>query len=157
MEGRTFVFFEDLDHRAGKAVISAIEFDATGPKGDVIRVLEEPWHLSYPFLIEDGGELWMIPESFGNNDVALYKCIEFPLSGNARLRFYPDFHFRTRRLRDTTAFITSLAHREMAVADTPIHCQFITQSIYSAHGALMPAIPSSWIDPVRVLLGTLSD
>jgi hypothetical protein len=29
-------------------------------------------------LIEDGGELWMIPESFGNNDVALYKCIEFP-------------------------------------------------------------------------------
>ncbi|WP_424627523.1 glucosamine inositolphosphorylceramide transferase family protein [Bradyrhizobium sp. SYSU BS000235] len=77
-KGRTFVFFEDLDHRAGKAVISAIEFDERGPKGDVIRVLEEPWHLSYPFLIEDGGELWMIPESFGNNDVALYKCIEFP-------------------------------------------------------------------------------
>lgn len=77
-KGRTFVFFEDLDHRAGKAVISAIEFDEPGPKGNVIRVLEEPWHLSYPFLIEDGGELWMIPESFGNNDVALYKCIEFP-------------------------------------------------------------------------------
>lgn len=76
--GRTFVFFEDLDHRAGKGVISAIEFDAAGPKGEVIRVLEEPWHLSYPLLIEDGGELWMIPESTGNNDVALYKCIEFP-------------------------------------------------------------------------------
>lgn len=76
--GRTFVFFEDLDHRAGKGVISAIEFDAEGPKGEVIRVLDEPWHLSYPLLIEDGGELWMIPESTGNGDVALYKCIEFP-------------------------------------------------------------------------------
>lgn len=76
--GRTFVFFEDLDHRAGKGIISAIEFDAEGPKGEVIRVLDEPWHLSYPLLLEDGGELWMIPESTSNNDVALYKCIEFP-------------------------------------------------------------------------------
>lgn len=91
--GRTFVFFEDLDHRAGKAVISAIEFDAAGPKGDVIRVLEEPWHLSYPFLIEDGGELWMIPESFGNNDVALYKCIEFPAKWERQATLLSGFSF----------------------------------------------------------------
>lgn len=92
-KGRTFVFFEDLDHRAGKAVISAIEFDETGPKGDVIRVLEEPWHLSYPFLIEDGGELWMIPESFGNNDVALYKCIEFPAKWERQATLLSGFSF----------------------------------------------------------------
>jgi len=41
-------------------------------------VLEEPWHLSYPFLIEDDGELWMIPESSTRGDVALYKCVRFP-------------------------------------------------------------------------------
>ena len=51
-KGRTFVFFEDLDHRVGKGIISAIEFDGAGPVGGVIPVLEEPWHLSYPFLIE---------------------------------------------------------------------------------------------------------
>ena len=56
-QGRTFVFFEDLDHRTGKGIISAIEFDGSGPIGTVMPVLEEPWHLSYPFLIEDGGEL----------------------------------------------------------------------------------------------------
>jgi len=44
----------------------------------VIPVLEEPWHLSYPFLIEHDDELWMIPESSGNRDVALYKCVGFP-------------------------------------------------------------------------------
>lgn len=77
-QGRTFVFFEDLDHRTNKGIISAIEFDDTGPIGDVIPVLEEPWHLSYPFLIEHDGDLWMIPESSANNDVPLYKCIRFP-------------------------------------------------------------------------------
>jgi hypothetical protein len=77
-QGRTFVFFEDLDHRVGKGTISAVEFDGTGPKGPVIPVLEEPWHLSYPFLIEHDGELWMIPESSEHRDVAVYRCIDFP-------------------------------------------------------------------------------
>lgn len=76
--GRTFVFFEDLDHRTGKGIISAIEFDGRGPVGNVIPVLEEPWHLSYPFLIVQDGELWMIPESSEHRDVALYKCVRFP-------------------------------------------------------------------------------
>ncbi|WP_420969129.1 glucosamine inositolphosphorylceramide transferase family protein [Bradyrhizobium sp. B120] len=77
-QGRTFVFFEDLDHRTGKGIISAVEFDGSGPIGTVMPVLEEPWHLSYPFLIEDGGELWMIPESTAHRDVPIYKCIRFP-------------------------------------------------------------------------------
>ena len=77
-KGRTFVFFEDLDHRVGKGIISAVEFDDSGPKGPVTPVLEEPWHLSYPFLLQHDGELWMIPESSGNRDVALYRCVDFP-------------------------------------------------------------------------------
>jgi hypothetical protein len=77
-QGRTFVFFEDLDHHVGKGTISAIEFDGTGPVGEAVPVLEEPWHLSYPFLIKDGEDLWMIPESSEHRDVALYRCLRFP-------------------------------------------------------------------------------
>lgn len=77
-QGRTFVFFEDLDHRVGKGIISAVEFDGAGPVGEAVPVLEEPWHLSYPFLIEDGQDLWMIPESSEHRDVALYRCVRFP-------------------------------------------------------------------------------
>ena len=77
-QGRTFVFFEELDHRLGKGTISAIEFGAAGPTGPVLPVLEEPWHLSYPFLIEHDGEMWMIPESSEHRDVALYRCVAFP-------------------------------------------------------------------------------
>ena len=76
--GRTFVFFEDLDHRVGKGIVSAVEFDGRGPVGSVVPVLEEPWHLSYPFLIAHEGELWMIPESSAHRDVAIYKCVRFP-------------------------------------------------------------------------------
>jgi hypothetical protein len=77
-KGRTFVFFEDLDHRVGKGIISAVEFDGAGPIGGAIPVLEASCHLSYPFLLEHDGELWMIPETSGRREVALYKCVGFP-------------------------------------------------------------------------------
>ncbi|MDQ8726665.1 hypothetical protein [Bradyrhizobium sp. LHD-71] len=77
-EGRAFVFVEELDHRVGKGIISAIEFGENGPAGPARPALEENWHLSYPFLIEHGGSLWMIPESIGNREVAIYKCVGFP-------------------------------------------------------------------------------
>ncbi|MFT4278484.1 MAG: hypothetical protein QM576_19235 [Rhodopseudomonas sp.] len=77
-KGRTFVFFEDLDHRVGVGTISAVEFGENGPIGEAVPVLQEPWHLSYPFLIEHDGELWMIPESSARNDVSIYRCVEFP-------------------------------------------------------------------------------
>lgn len=77
-DGRTFIFAEDLDHRVGKGIISAIPFDDRGPSGTAIPVLEEPWHLSYPYFVELGGELYMIPESSTAGDVALYRCARFP-------------------------------------------------------------------------------
>ena len=77
-KGRTFVFFEDLDHRVGKGTISAIEFGESGPIGPVVPVLEEPWHLSYPFLIVHNDELWMIPESSAQREVNIYRCVCFP-------------------------------------------------------------------------------
>ena len=77
-QGRTFVFVEELDHRVGKGFISAIEFGPNGPVGLARPALEESWHLSYPFLIEHAGDLWMIPESMANRDVAIYRCMEFP-------------------------------------------------------------------------------
>lgn len=77
-KGRTFVFFEDLDHRIDKGTISAIEFGEHGPIGPVVPALEEPWHLSYPFLIVHDDELWMIPESSAQRKVNIYRCVAFP-------------------------------------------------------------------------------
>lgn len=76
---RNYLFFEDLDHHTGKGVISVCEFDENGIPGPARVVLEEPWHLSYPFLLEFGGDIFMIPESSSNRDVALYRATSFPL------------------------------------------------------------------------------
>jgi hypothetical protein len=76
--GQSYVFLEDYDHRSGKAVISVVPFDSRGPAGPARPVLEEPWHLSYPFMFATEGHVWMIPESSANRTVELYRADPFP-------------------------------------------------------------------------------
>jgi hypothetical protein len=78
-DGRYFVFFEELPFATNKAHISMIELKRDGSYSAPVRVLERDYHLSYPFLIEQDGELLMIPETAQNGTVEVYRCIDFPL------------------------------------------------------------------------------
>jgi hypothetical protein len=42
-------------------------------------ILDEPFHLSYPYVFEWENEHYLIPESFEDNSVRLYKADEYPL------------------------------------------------------------------------------
>lgn len=77
-EGRTYVFVEDFDHRVGKAVISVAVCGDDGPEGLPTPVLSHEVHLSYPFVLEHGGEVWMIPETSGARRIELYRATRFP-------------------------------------------------------------------------------
>jgi len=77
-QGRDYLLFEDLDHRTNKGIISAVAFDEAGRPGPVVPVLEEPWHMSYPFLIEADGAVWMIPEASLSGAIAIYRAVDFP-------------------------------------------------------------------------------
>ena len=77
--GRYFIFFEDLPFAAGKAHISMVEVTREGGATAPVKVLERDYHLSYPFLVEQDGELYMIPESGRNRTVEVYRCVDFPL------------------------------------------------------------------------------
>ena len=77
--GRYFVFFEDLPFAAGKAHISMIEVTRDKGASPPVKVLERDYHLSYPFLVEQDGELYLIPESARNGTVEAYRCVDFPL------------------------------------------------------------------------------
>jgi hypothetical protein len=77
--GRYYVFFEELPYAERKAHISMIELDAAGHMSKPQRVLEADHHLSYPFLFEHDGQLYMLPESAKNRSVELYRCVDFPL------------------------------------------------------------------------------
>lgn len=79
MDGQFVVFFEEFPFETRRGHISAIALGPDGrPVGEPSRVLEEPYHLSYPFLLELGGDLYMIPEKAGTRRVDLYRCVEFP-------------------------------------------------------------------------------
>ena len=75
---RMFLFVEDFDHRLGRGVISVVEFDERGPRHAPRPVLDIEVHLSYPFVFEHAGEIWMIPESLGRRSIDLYRAETFP-------------------------------------------------------------------------------
>ena len=77
-EGRNFCFVEDYDFAEGKGKISVLELS---PKGEEYLgvALEDEFHLSYPFIFERDGDLFMCPETHATNDIRVYRCREFPL------------------------------------------------------------------------------
>lgn len=78
VKGRNYIFFEELPLGAGKAHICVVEVGRDGSASVPVKVLERDYHLSYPFLVEEDGELYMIPETAHNNTVEIYRCVDFP-------------------------------------------------------------------------------
>jgi hypothetical protein len=79
-----YIFIEEVIFKNIKGHISVIEMDQEGNFSKPEKVIERDYHLSYPFLIEDNGFLYMIPETSENNQIELYKCIDFPLKWELR-------------------------------------------------------------------------
>jgi hypothetical protein len=77
-DGKTYLFFEDFRYAEGQALISYCELGPDGTPGLPVEVLRRPYHLSYPFVFEQEGEVYMIPETRGNQRVELYRAMTFP-------------------------------------------------------------------------------
>lgn len=76
--GRCYIFFEELMFATNKAHICVVEIDRSGRVSESRRVLECDYHLSYPFLVESGGELYMVPETAQVNRIEAWRSVEFP-------------------------------------------------------------------------------
>lgn len=74
----THVFVEAFDYRTKHSVIERHEL---GPelewRGREVA-LARPYPLSYPFIVEDQGELFMVPESHRAAEISLYRASKFP-------------------------------------------------------------------------------
>lgn len=77
-EGRTFLFFEDYDYGTKRGNIARVEVQSGGKVTAPRAVLDLPYHLSYPFVFEQDGTMYMIPESASNESVDLYQATNFP-------------------------------------------------------------------------------
>ncbi|MEO9901716.1 hypothetical protein [Nisaea sp.] len=76
-DGAHFCFVEDYGYASGKGKISVLGL-REGGYDDLGCALQEDFHLSYPYLFEAEGGLYMCPETHEAGDIRLYKCVNFP-------------------------------------------------------------------------------
>lgn len=76
--GRNFLFFEEIPRITCRGRISCCEVKSDLQTSTPVPVIEQPYHMSYPFLIEDRGEIFMLPETSANGEVQLYWATNFP-------------------------------------------------------------------------------
>lgn len=73
-----YLFVEEFIYSKNKGHISVLELDKNGLIQNVQKVIEKPYHVSYPFIFEADDVYYMIPETGENRTIDLYKCTEFP-------------------------------------------------------------------------------
>lgn len=76
--GVSVCFVEDYHCRSSRGRITALRLERDGYE-ELGVALAEPFHLSYPFVFEAGGDLYMCPETEEARDIRLYRCTRFPL------------------------------------------------------------------------------
>ena len=79
-DGKLHVFVEALDYRTRRGRIEVFTFDADLDLLDHGFCLSEPWHLSYPYVFEADGDIYMLPEAHRSRGLRLYRAVEFPRS-----------------------------------------------------------------------------
>jgi len=72
-----YVFFENYNYKTKKGKISC----GIIKKQELVNitdVLDLDYHLSYPYIFKENGDIFLMPETSENNRLELYKCINFP-------------------------------------------------------------------------------
>jgi len=73
-----WLFAEDYISEAQKGVLNCAPVSDDGVVGQWTTILEFPYHLSFPLVFENDGEIFMVPESSAGGSVELYRANEFP-------------------------------------------------------------------------------
>ena len=73
-----YIFIEELLYSTKKGHIALMVMDEQGNHTKPEKILERPYHLSYPFVVEHNGNYNMIHGDATNKTIEVYKCIEFP-------------------------------------------------------------------------------
>jgi hypothetical protein len=80
VEGHHFIFVEDYSRAARRGAISVLEAGPDDAWSSPRRVLEREHHLSYPFVFEHEGTIYMLPETGEAGRIELHRAVEFPYS-----------------------------------------------------------------------------
>jgi hypothetical protein len=128
---KDYAFVEDYDFRTSRGTIAVYELSPGGGTR-IGTALEENFHLSFPYIFEYGGDLYMCPDTAENRDIRLYRCVEFPLR----------WKFEKTLIKDVSAVDTLIFEKDkrwwlltnIDSADDGDHCSEL--SIFSSESPL---------------------
>ena len=73
-----YIFVEEFIYKKNRAHISVLKLDKDGNYLNSRKIIERPYHMSYPFVFKIENTYYMVPETSKNRTIELYKCIVFP-------------------------------------------------------------------------------
>lgn len=76
-DNRLYLFVEMFDNTTEVGMIGCSEYQ-DGKFSKPKPVLRESFHLSYPYVFEKDGEVFMMPETHEDGCIQLYKAVSFP-------------------------------------------------------------------------------
>ena len=76
--GDTYVFFENYSYQTKRGKISC-GILKNNQLVEVWDVLDRDYHLSFPFIFREDGEIFLMPETSANKRLEIYKANNFPL------------------------------------------------------------------------------
>lgn len=74
---KLYIFFEEIAANSPKGMISCAMLSDRGLENSKV-ILKTNYHLSYPFVFDYEGSVFMIPESSENGTIDLYRAVNFP-------------------------------------------------------------------------------
>lgn len=77
-EGNLYIFAEIFLYKSERNGVIAYSKFEDGRFTDWIVSMDKHWHLSYPNVFVAGGKLYMCPESYQNDEIAVYELQAFP-------------------------------------------------------------------------------
>ena len=135
------VFVETYDYRVRIGRIEVLTYDANLKLLDHQPALSERWHLSYPFVFEAEGSLWMLPEASRSRSLSCTGPPGFRLDGSAPAPSHSTM-FRSTRRRFFTRGAGGCSIRLLRVRSTgPRHCTWPGPSASPVPGTRCRRIP----------------
>ncbi len=77
-QDREYIFIEEIHHSHPDGFISVVEIFKDGSHTPPIPIMKLDYHLSFPCVFKIGTDWYMVPESFKNNTIELWKAKKFP-------------------------------------------------------------------------------
>lgn len=72
-----YVFFENFSYKTNRGKVSCGKIE-NNKMVEIVDVLNLNYHLSYPFIFEEEGEIYLMPESSEKRRLEIYRCVDFP-------------------------------------------------------------------------------